>query len=333
MPATMTASADNPYLLRDEYIDSRNIQDHQLNAELASIRTFVQACFDATEKKLIRRIDDSDAKHEQKMAYIRNQNLRNPNLPIEPIISLRDEGLVLPNPTRFPKHAKQFYALRKPDTPLRVRMLSYLVDFYDIQWQTWEVSGADDHADDYENYTDEDENENAATAAKPSKLSLWDAVQTYPELAVNTLESILGLNEQNFINFRECAKLRSPPQATKRRQLLAPDRVDEAGVLVPGKRFDSGRGAVPLPQTRELTWEDLMEPKQPEKDRSMSTRVGWDCAAPTALDRMLNLSERGARSSEGSPTNADTLSREERRSRHRTPSDPLDRRSASAREG
>ncbi|KZL84917.1 wac domain-containing protein [Colletotrichum incanum] len=236
----MTTSIDNPYLLRDEYIDSRNIQDHHLNAELASIRTFIQACFDATEKKLIRRIDDSDAKHEQKMAYIRNQNLRNPNLPIEPIVSLRDEGLVLPNPTRFPKHAKQFYALRKPDTLLRVRMLGYLVGFYDIQWQRWEVLGGDDDADDYETYADEDKDEDAATATRPPKLSLWDAVQTYPEFAVNALESILGLNEQNFINFRECAKLKSPPQATKRRQLLAP-RVESHSTQSTGSLSGVGR--------------------------------------------------------------------------------------------
>ncbi|KDN64754.1 hypothetical protein CSUB01_11127 [Colletotrichum sublineola] len=332
----MTASTDNPYLLRDEFIDSRNTQDDQLNAELASIRIFVQACFDATEKRLIRRIDDLDAKHEQKMAYIRNQNLRNPNLPIEPIVSLRDEGLVLPSPTRFPKHAKQFYALRKPDTLLRVRMLSYLIDFYDIQWQRWEVSGGDDDADDYETYTDENEGEGAATTTKPLKLSLWDAVQTYPGLAVDALETILGLNEQNFINFRECARLKSPSQTIKRRQLLAPDRVDEVGLLVPGKRLERKHvvEAVPLPLTERLTWEELMEPKQPEKDESMSTRVGWDCAAPVmAADRMFNIAERGAHSSKGSLTNADTLSREEKRSRHRTPSDPLDRRSAFARQG
>ncbi|KAF4419021.1 Interferon-induced GTP-binding protein Mx [Colletotrichum fructicola] len=29
--------------------------------------------------------------------------------------------------------------LRRPDTPARVRILGYLVDFYDIQWQTWGV--------------------------------------------------------------------------------------------------------------------------------------------------------------------------------------------------
>ncbi|KAI8314952.1 hypothetical protein K4K61_003398 [Colletotrichum sp. SAR11_59] len=178
----MTASTDNPYLLRDEFIDSRNIQDHQLNAEFASIRTFIRACVDATEANLIRRINDSDAKHEQKMAYIRNQNLRNPKMPVEPVVSLRNEGLVLPNPNRFPKHAKQFYALCSPDTPVRVRMLSYLVDFYDIQWQTWEASGNDDNADDYETYTDEGEEEDAAPAARSSKLSLWDAVQTYQSL-------------------------------------------------------------------------------------------------------------------------------------------------------
>ncbi|KZL86150.1 hypothetical protein CI238_13399, partial [Colletotrichum incanum] len=118
--------------------------------------------------------------------------------------------------------------------------------------------------------------------------------------------------------------------------LLAPDRVDEVGLLVPGKRLERTQDveAVPFPLTGRLTWEELMKDKQPEEHRSMSTRIGWDYAAPvTAADRMFHLSERGARSSKGSLTNADTLSREERGSRHCTPSDPLDRRSASAREG
>ncbi|KAF4475542.1 Dynamin-A [Colletotrichum fructicola Nara gc5] len=182
-------------------------------------------------------------------------------------------------------------------------------------------SGGDDKADDDETYTDEGE-EDAATADKPSKLSLWDAVQTYPELAVDELE--------------DCAKPKLPPQATKRRQLLAPDRVDDTGVLVAGKRLDSTRNVKPLPfsETGRPTWEEFMEPKQPDKNRSMSTRVGWDCAAPlTTPERMLLLWSRRACSSEGSPTNADTLSREEKSSRHRTPSDPLDRHSASARAG
>ncbi|KZL85751.1 wac domain-containing protein [Colletotrichum incanum] len=167
----MTASTSNPCLLRDDFIDSRNTQDRQLDAELASIRAYIQACVDATEKNLIRRINDSDAKNKQKMAYIRNQKLRNPKLPIAPVVSLRDGGLVQHEPTRFPEHANQFYALRRPDTTAKVHD---------------------------ETYTDEGE-EDAATADKPSKLSLWDAVQTCPELAVDELESVLGLNKQNFI--------------------------------------------------------------------------------------------------------------------------------------
>ncbi|KDN60929.1 hypothetical protein CSUB01_12302 [Colletotrichum sublineola] len=210
----------------------------------------------------------------------------------------------------------------------------YLV-IYDVQWQIWEVSGGDNDADDYETYADEDEDEDAA-AIKPPKLFLWDTVQTYPELAVNVLESILGLNGQNFINFREHAKLKSPPEVTKGCQLLASDCVNEMGLLVPEKRLERTRnvGADPLPLIGRLTWEVLMELKQSEKERSMSTRIGWDCVAPVmAAGRMFNLSERGARSSKGCPTNADTLSREEKRSRRRTPSDPLDRHDASARGG
>ncbi|OHF04611.1 hypothetical protein CORC01_00082 [Colletotrichum orchidophilum] len=119
------------------YFDSRNIRDHQLNHELASIRTFI---------------------HETRveiLAYIRNQKLGNPTLPIELIVSLRDEGPVLPDETHFPKHAEQFYTLRHPITYQRVRMLSCLVDFYDVQYQNWQVSG--DDADHCETYTDEAE--------------------------------------------------------------------------------------------------------------------------------------------------------------------------------
>ncbi|OHF04610.1 hypothetical protein CORC01_00081 [Colletotrichum orchidophilum] len=39
---------------------------------------------------------------------------------------------------------------------------------------------------------------------------------------------------------------------------------------------------------------------------------------------MLQRGPRSPHSSESGPTNADTVSREEKRSRHRLPSDPLD---------
>ncbi|GKT61392.1 hypothetical protein ColTof4_01475 [Colletotrichum tofieldiae] len=221
-------------------------------------------------------------------------------------------------------------------------MLSYLIDFYDIEYAAWQVvdelGGHDEF--DYESYEDEEENDGGSAGPPPPsqpRLTLRDAVQTYPERAVAALEGILGLNEDNFINFRDRARQQaSSPRRPVKRQYQVPDRTDERGQPAPAKRVPkpiqgkAERAPLPLVQNR-LTLEEVLDgiDEENDKEKSTSTRVMWDDGSGRRrrMQKMQQLAERGARSSEGSPTNADTLSREEARSRRRTPSDPLDLRS------
>ncbi|KAK1674269.1 hypothetical protein BDP55DRAFT_554999, partial [Colletotrichum godetiae] len=88
------------YLSRDEYIDLRNSQDKHLNAELASIRCSVDDVkqelndvkreLKADIKERLGRLEDQtqrlEAEVRQSQAYMRNKGLRNPTLPIRPVV-------------------------------------------------------------------------------------------------------------------------------------------------------------------------------------------------------------------------------------------------------
>ncbi|KAF4452607.1 wac domain-containing [Fusarium albosuccineum] len=88
-------------ITRDEYIESRNAQDAQIYHELSSLRG--------------------------------NSRLRNPHLPIEPIVfSAPAGGIARPDLKLFLQNANEFYALRDYDTPWKVAMLDYLVGLYDV---------------------------------------------------------------------------------------------------------------------------------------------------------------------------------------------------------
>ncbi|KAK3365006.1 hypothetical protein B0T24DRAFT_505746, partial [Lasiosphaeria ovina] len=120
----------------------------------------------------------------------RNGKLKNPTARIRPIpIFAQGRGAQEPDPARFPKYADQFYGLRKPQKERDHLMLEYLSTFYDIQQEAADASESGEN------------------------------VPVDPERAVELLEEILGLDEDNFAEFRARAQRfadQSPPAAEKR---------------------------------------------------------------------------------------------------------------------
>ncbi|OAA60901.1 hypothetical protein LEL_10780 [Akanthomyces lecanii RCEF 1005] len=198
-------SALSPYILRDEYVELQNRHDKFLNDELYSIRRSfnqvaagleeltadVKTRFDDVNQRFDnfkQRFDELKADNMRTNAYFRNNALRNPTLPIRPIIAFHpDRGILEPDPARFPRHANAFYTLRTPSTPHQHSMLAYLVSFYDIPVPDPSTSDSDDD---------------------PESIIIQE-----PDSVVDQLESILGLNEENFTQFRHrAAQLASYPR-------------------------------------------------------------------------------------------------------------------------
>ncbi|KAJ4321491.1 hypothetical protein N0V84_005293 [Fusarium piperis] len=123
----------------------------------------------------------------QNTAMSRNSRLRNPILPIYQLPVLGPaKGIVYPDAKLFPKNADEFYRLRNPVTERQQRMLVYLASFYDIPYT---------HPSDTESQSAKDDDDDD------------DVVIKHPELTLELIEGILGLNEDNFIQFRERARL------------------------------------------------------------------------------------------------------------------------------
>ncbi len=146
-------------------------------------------------------------------------------------------------------------------------MLSYLVGFYKLNLSALEGSDGEDEDEDEESVEPE-------------------------ERAVELLEGILGLNEDNFIRFKKRAdELRRlpAPSATKRPQPLARDKEEPAARRPRPLARDGVEPEQPRPQppvrdgegpTTARTWLDLL-PLMPAKDKSPSseeldpTRLDW----------------------------------------------------------
>ncbi|KXH58338.1 hypothetical protein CNYM01_13811, partial [Colletotrichum nymphaeae SA-01] len=201
-------------LSRDEYIDLRNSQEKHLNAELASIRCSV----DDVKRELkadIKEMQHLEAEMSRSQAFTRNNALKNPTLPIRPVVVYRPgRGILEPDSSRFPRNANDFYSLRDPQTEWHRSTLAYLADFYDVQ-----LRGASHFPKEESNSDDSDDDE---------------IILEHPELVVEKLEDILGLNEDKIIKFKERAlqtALRAPSKPIKRSQISWP----EAGPI-PGPR-------------------------------------------------------------------------------------------------
>ncbi|KAF3798545.1 hypothetical protein GCG54_00015249 [Colletotrichum gloeosporioides] len=248
------------WLSRDEFVDLRNRQDDQLNMVFAGFRESVQflreevygnmqeimygnmqeikntvhdlrADINKTNTDLTQlKTDVCELRAEvgQTQAFMRNSALRNPNAPIRPPPVYRPgQGVVFPNRKLFPRNANQFYQLRDPLTPQRREMLAYLVEFYDLRNADYceEPAGNDD------------QNEN--DTEDPDEIFL-------------RLETLLGLNEEKFIKFRQKAAEMASRQ---------PER--------PAKRAQAAHvNAEPLARRPKLTLDELMERQPPPAARS-----------------------------------------------------------------
>ncbi|KAK2006157.1 hypothetical protein LZ32DRAFT_500251, partial [Colletotrichum eremochloae] len=83
-------------LTRDGYIDLRNLQDQQLNAEFTSVRCSIDLVRQELKNDigLLKEFKDNvkaqnqrlEAQIRQSHAYMRNNALKNPTLPIRPVV-------------------------------------------------------------------------------------------------------------------------------------------------------------------------------------------------------------------------------------------------------
>lgn len=267
--ASAFASQGGQWLSRDEFVALRTRQDDQLNTELAGFRESVQLLreevFDnmqeiktnvhdlRTDVDVLKtdvhqiktdvdvlKTDVNEIKTDvcelraevgQTQAYMRNSALRNPKAPIRPPPIYRPgQGVLFPNPKLFPRNADQFYQLRDSTTARNRQMLAYLVEFYDLRNAAYGEgpAGNDDH------------NEN--DMEDPDEIFL-------------RLETLVGLNEEKFIKFRQRAAVmasRQPERPAKRAQTVPVN--DE-----------------PLARRPRPTWEDFMERQPPPAARSRSS--------------------------------------------------------------
>lgn len=133
---------------------------------------------------------------------MRNNALKNPTLPIRPLVVYSPEqGILKPELSRFPRNANEFYSLRDPQTNRHRVMLAYLAAFYDVQLRTAEYSSEDGISDD-ETFLDR------------------------PDVIVGKLEDILCLNEDKFVKFRERPRqlaTHTPWKPIKCSRILLPD--------------------------------------------------------------------------------------------------------------
>ncbi|KAH6613345.1 hypothetical protein F5144DRAFT_401227 [Chaetomium tenue] len=193
-------------VLKDEIRELRGEIDG-IKDEIRGLRNDIRghtARFDRLEQ----RFDHLELDNIRMAARFQNFMLKNPVLRITPLPAYDPtHGIRQPNAALFPRHAKDFYALRHPSNDRHRQMLAYLVSFYDIQLSIPESS--------YE----EDEDEVGLE-------------ESDSERAAELLEGILGLNEDNFIKFRERAaemgRRRTPP-ATKRSQPPAQEGYEAEG--------------------------------------------------------------------------------------------------------
>jgi hypothetical protein len=173
-----------------------------VNAEFVKVRGEMKAGFDNVWTEL----GELKIATLQMAARARNNNLGNPTLLIRSIpIFHQDHGIVHPDPARFPRHADEFYSLKTPQTERHRQILTYLAGFYDI------LQNASDASD----------------ASESDRSQSGGETRIDPERAVELLEDILGLQEHNFIAFRERARqfaIRSPAPPPKRGQPAANEK-------------------------------------------------------------------------------------------------------------
>ncbi|KIH87589.1 hypothetical protein SPBR_05119 [Sporothrix brasiliensis 5110] len=222
---------EGPYLPFDEYRRYRTTQDEQIAAEFRSVHERIDGvdskleAFKEETRAEFAALRQAAAEQQRLTARLRNQLLSNPTLAIEPI-AIFDEtrGVVQPDMNLFPRHAKEFYALRNPQDGRQHAKLSYLVSFYDVALP--EAMGPSS-SDEDSSGNEESQSSSEATGGgdDDDDNDVDNIFKDRNYLAVHMLETILGLSEDNFITFMERAEkraARAAASAIKRAQDTLP---------------------------------------------------------------------------------------------------------------
>jgi hypothetical protein len=270
------------YVLHDEYIPDQQqlkswIEDefHQTEHSIDTVRVDLKSF----EHRVDRRFDGVDARfdvidarldnHEQRLVNIecmlletradvqrstaQNQNsrIRNPHQPIQQVIVLDPvKGIVRPDATLYPKNAAEFYSLRNPTTERKHRMLEYLITFYDV------------------------------THVHVPEEEIDDNATSHPQLAVDYLETILGLDENNIEQFRQRARMFDRDQT----------------FLQPFKRTLATEEERPVQRQKlEIRPFSADQPQLQEKAKSpsdnlssQSAKLGWDTRSTPSSKKAIN---------------------------------------------
>ncbi|CAK7214515.1 hypothetical protein SCUCBS95973_002173 [Sporothrix curviconia] len=277
------------YVSLDTYIADRKAQDETLNTEFHSIRdeftsvhkelNWVREEFRSVRHEIVElrhEVRQTAAEQQRSAAKLRNQLLSNPTLPIEPI-AIFDEtrGVVQPDASQFPRHAKEFYTFQNP-TDRQRRKLEYLITFYDLVLpETMDASSSDENSSGDSKEFDDDVNDNI--------------FKNRDHLAVHMLEGILGLSEDNFLMFMERAQTRAAAQVAapllgkKRAKATLPSGAPAAtrpfamglpAGLAAATAIEASPRPQPIPPLRSAKL-------RPAPDMiSLKTQVAWTAAAP-----------------------------------------------------
>lgn len=308
------------YLTHNEYVESRNKQDQQLHNEFAEVRASIHAVqtdlhavqtdlhavqtdLHAVKNDLItvhseiRETKESVAEFKaetvQLQAFVRNNRLKNPTLPIHPVVRWDKEKGERIEPKLFPRNAKEFYSLREPLTRPLQQMLLYLVAFYDIR------DGLDAGQSDEEGDKDENLLQNA-------------------ERSVEQLEGILGLDEDNFNKFKQRAEqmaAQSQPPA-KRIRIIHDDAATRPYQsrklefrVPPEDSFDEDASARAKSEQTRLLWGSRSTPSSQRP--TIHKLRAHSPPPPQGLDSMPNAHSPPSFRT-GSPTNPNTSPRSSR---------------------
>ncbi|KAH7140955.1 hypothetical protein EDB81DRAFT_900479 [Dactylonectria macrodidyma] len=161
---------------------------------------------------LHQRREEAETHARQVACYMTNTRLRDPAMPIEPLPAYQpSHGVIEPDMSLYPRDAREFYALRTPESVHQRQVLAYLIELYNIPCQNWsmsapQVGGSSRHAkeasddrchkinvfrwNDAEGCPTDIEQKNSST--------IEDALFYEAGRAVQYLEALLGLSEDQF---------------------------------------------------------------------------------------------------------------------------------------
>jgi hypothetical protein len=186
-----------------------------------------------------------------------------------------------------------------------VKLLVYLVRFYDVQgYETWKYTNARTNSQKSESEDDHSSNSESGPDTENSLLSLEEAVQAYPDMAVEALAPIIGLVEADFESFRARAteyRQKPQPPVTKRQ----PQPIDRTASKREEKRLKRSPAPGPAPAANPSIplHQLLASPKSKSSDpASEQTRLEWDnTSALQAIQKILDRAKKGKSRTTQSP--------------------------------